>query len=190
MAASDIELMEEASREEYTRDPATLENVHVRAERLVALERELNDLAETEKKLKKERERLRIRELPEMMAELKMTSIGINNRVVAIEPLIQATLPKEPDKLVLAIEWVEDAKEGGCVKRALELDLPKGDAVMEQRVIDALLAVDPRLSPRVTPTIHHSTYTALCKRLVRAGVDLPKDLLGVFVGSIARVQED
>ncbi len=185
---ADVALLESAAAAEAPpAPPADLEQVKAKAARLVAIEQELDDLAETEKRLKKEREAIRIHELPEMMFSLEMTLIGVGNKVVEIEPMIQATLPKESTALQAACNWLVDNKEGGVIKRQLNLDLPKGDAVMEAKVVTALNAVDPGLAPRVIPTVHYQTYLALCRRLVQSGKDVPKDVLGIFVGHIARV---
>jgi len=186
---SDLELMASDSDEASPKSAASLEQVKTKAQRLIELENELSDIAIREKQLKKERAQIRIRDLPEMMFELGLTSIGVGNKVVEIEDMIEGKLPKEPEPLKAACDWLVDNREGGVIKRKLELELPKGDAVMEQRVVDALNAISPKLDPRVVPTVHFKTYEALCKRLVRSGAEIPKDVLGIFVGHIARVKE-
>ena len=186
---ADVALLESAATEVSPRPKADLDQIMTKASRLIAIEQELDDLAETEKRLKKEREAIRIHELPEMMFSLEMTLIGVGNKIVKIEPMIQAALPKEPVALQAACNWLVDNKEGGVIKRQLECALPKGDALMEAKVLEALKAVSPTLAPAITPTVHYQTYLALCRRLVTAGKDVPKDLLGIFVGHIARVVE-
>lgn len=183
-----ILLMQEAAREARP-VIGSLDEVKAKAARLVAIEAELANMAKREQDLKKERERIRTSELPSMMFQLEITSIGVSNRTVLIGPNIQASLPKDADKRDVALKWIIDAKEGGIIKRSLELDLPKGDAVIEHRIVDALRKVHSSLNPRIEASIHHSTYVALARRLAASGKPFPADVLGIFVGQIAWVEE-
>lgn len=171
------------------RPKADLGALRAKAARLCAIESELAELAETEKRLKKEREDLRIHQLPELMFEMDMTLIGVGDKVVELEDMIQASFPKEPERIEAAVNWLVDNREGGVIKRALALELPKGDAVIERKVLDAIVGVSPALRPEVRPTVHFQTYLALCRRLVRSGATIPLDVLGVFVGHIVRVRD-
>jgi hypothetical protein len=173
--------------------PVDLKYVQDKARRLVTIEDRLEELKVEEAQLKEEQRQIRIFQLPEAMFELeiKPAIIGVGNRVVEVEALVTASLPstEDPDKRMKAINAVVDMGLGGNVKRSLEIDLPKGDAIMEHRVIDALRAVSKDLKPRINASIHHKTYTSMISKLIASGKAIDRDLLGVWVGNIARVRK-
>jgi hypothetical protein len=174
-------------------EPASLDAVKRMGKELVKCEADLAHAEEEVKRLKKLREDLRIKQLPEMFFKLGITMLGGidgTNCVLRKEPLIQATLSKEPEPREQAINWLVDNKHGGSVKRSLYLDLPKGDAVVEHKVVAALRKVAPSLVPVVEYDVHYQTYLALCKRLVQSGAKIPLDVLGIYVGSIVRMDTE
>jgi hypothetical protein len=185
-----IALMDEAATSPVEVSSADLESVKKLARRLLEVEREINDHTMQLALLVKEREKLRIRELPEVMSQLRITSIGIDNRVVEIDSIVEARPPKDPTNWRKTIEILTDMKEAGGIKRSLQVDLPKGDAVAEEKVLEALRALDITLNPIITASIHWKTYQSIIERLIRAGCDLPKDTMGIFVGHMARVVEE
>jgi hypothetical protein len=124
------------------------------------------------------------------MNNIDTPSIGVGNHKVVTEPWIKATLPVDPTKRKAAINFLIDNGHGGVVNYALEVDFPKGDAVLEQRILDAITAVDAKLRPHVTPSIHHSTYSAICRKLIQtSGKPVPKEILGIYVATKAIVTE-
>jgi hypothetical protein len=184
----------DATEPTAVKTPVDLKYVQDKARRLVAIEDRLEELAFEEAQLKDEQKLIRIFQLPEALFELGISPpiIGVGNRVVEVEPLITATLPsqdKDPEARQKAINAVIDLGLGGNVKYTLEIDFPKGDAITEHKIIDAINSVNPNLRPRVNATVHHGTYTAMIKRLINAGKVIDRALLGVFVGNIARVRK-
>ena len=182
-----IELMAQAAAEA---PKANLQEVKRLAARLVVIEDEIKQCEDYIAKAKKEREEIRIRTLPGVMFELGIDSVSIDNHQCTLEPLVQATLPKDPIQRQEAVEWLVDNGHGGIIKRQLTVELPKGDAATEDMVRDAVRDAAPGLVVSTAYNVHHSSYTALAKQLVRDGVSVPADLLGVYIGSIVRVDKD
>ncbi len=184
----DVDILSEATAEqEEQRDPASLDQVKQLGARLIAVELAIVDAEDLVSNLKKEREEIRIRKLPAQMSELQLTVLGIGNHVLTLESLVTGSLPKDEDLREKAIEWLGDHGHGGVIKRLLTLDLPKGDVITEHKVVGALQAVAPSLLPQVKYDIHHSTYGKLCREIVSGGEVAPYDTLGIFVGSIVRM---
>jgi hypothetical protein len=173
--------------------PIDLKYIQDKARRLVTIEDRLEELKIEESQLKEEQRQIRIFQLPEAMFELdiKPPIIGVGNRVVEVEPLVTASLPstEDPKRREKAMNYVIDLKLGGNIKYTLQLDLPKGDAITQHKVIDALKAVSFDLNPRIETTIHHKTYTSMISKLIAAGKVIDRELLGVWVGNIARVKK-
>lgn len=187
---SDQELIDKLSGSIKAPKESDLRAVKHWAARLIQIEDEISDCERRVAELKKEREEVRVRTLPSIMFELGIDSVTIDNHNCTLEPLVQATLPKDPEQRQRAVEWLVDNGHGGIIKRELTVDLPKGDAVTENIVEDAVRSVVPGLPVSTKYNVHHTSYTALAKQLVRAGVPVPTDLLGVYVGSIVRVDKN
>ena len=191
VAPSSVQLETEPDLQAKT--PIDLKYVQDKARRLVTIEDRLEEIAAEEKQLKEEQRVIRLFQLPEALFELEISPpiIGVGNRVVEVEPLITASLPpvEAPEAREKALNTVIDLGLGGNIKYSLEIDFPKGDAITEHKVIDAINKVNPDLKPRVNATIHHSTYTAMIKRLINSGKVIDRTVLGVFVGNIARVRK-
>jgi hypothetical protein len=184
---------------------ASLDLLKDRASRLSQVELLIEEQEAELARLKEEKRKLSVETIPQMMFELEINSIGLGNidKVVELEPLILGSLPSADPKNKWLVEynrerreqifnWLIDRQLGGNIKRTLEVDLKKGDAIQEHKVIDALAAVDPTLNPRIESTIHHQTYSALCRRLIEEAYDtgevIPIDLLNIYVSNIARVK--
>ena len=166
-----------------------LNYIKKKAADLIACEDQIEETENQLKILKEQQRKLRLEELPQIMFEQAMTSIGVlvgnHNVIVQIEPLVNASLPKDPDRRAKALQWLVDNQLGGNIKRNLEVELPKGNEVMEHLVIDALSELG--LEASIDATVHHSTYSSLCRKLVESEKIIPKDVLGIYVANIARV---
>jgi hypothetical protein len=185
-----------------TEETINLDYARRKAERLVEVELTLEELVKSEKLLKEEQRLLRLEQIPAACFELGIPAINAGNRVVVIEPLITAALPskdeedpeynknmKEREEI---FNWLVDKQEGGNIIRELIIRLPKGDAITEHRIKDALKTLDLNVEMEEITTIHHKTYTALCKRLVEKSIStgemLPLEKLHIWIGNIARVK--
>ena len=182
-----IELMAQSVQ---TPDESELQAVKRLAARLITIENEIEDCEARISDLKKEREEVRIRTLPGIMFELGINSITVDNHSCTLEPMVQASLPKDPEQREKAVAWMVDNGHGGIVKREMKIDLPKGDAITEEVVRDAVRDAAPDVPVATKYNVHHSSYSALIRQLVREGAPIPTDLLGVYVGSIVRVDKD
>lgn len=182
-----IELMAKAAAETPVAD---LKDVKRLAARLVKIEDEIQQCEDYIARAKKEREEIRVRILPNVMFELGIDSVTIDNHHCKLEPMVQASLPKEPEARKEAIDWLVENGHGGIIKRELKVDLPKGDGYTEAAVKEAVQEAAPGLNVLTSYNVHHSSYSALIRQLVREGAPIPTDILGVFIGQIVRVDAD
>lgn len=178
------ELLFQTSQAE-PQDQDALDRLREMGARLVKVELDLEQAKADVVRLTALREALRRREMPDLMFEHKVSMLGVDNHILTREPLIEATLPKDAEARTTAINWLVDNQHGGVVKRMLTVELPKGDEITEHKVLEALEDFD--IEPVVEYDVHHSTYKALIKRLVQKGDQLPMDVLGVYVGSIVKM---
>jgi len=182
-----IEMMAAAAEDT---NPADLKDVKRLAARLIKIDDEIEQCENYIARAKKEREDIRVRILPNVMFELGIDSVTIDNHHCKLEPMVQATLPKEPEARLDAVNWLVANGHGGVVKRELKVDLPKGDGYTEFAVKEAVQEAAPGLNVSTYYNVHHSTYSALIRQLVREGAPIPTDVLGVFIGQIVRVDKD
>jgi hypothetical protein len=166
-------------------DQDALDQVREMGARLVKVELDLEQAKADVVRFTTLREELRRRKMPDLMFEHKVQVLGVDNHILTREPLVEATLPKEAGARTTAINWLVDNKHGGVVKRMLTVELPKGDEITEHKVLEALAEFN--VEPVVEYDVHHSTYKGLIKRLVQKGDKLPLDTLGVYIGSIVRM---
>lgn len=159
------------------------------AKKLIEADMRVADAEAELSKLKADRERLRRFQIPELMMELGLDSFSADNHSLTMTTSVTATLPKDPDKRAAAIDWLVNNGHGGIIKRTLTVELPKGDAVAEAVLIDAVHEAAPDLHPDVAYNAHHSTYAALMRGLVKKGALLPTDMLGVSIENLAKVVE-
>lgn len=165
---------------------STLANVKAYAAELVSIEDELNELKARTQTLTTRRTLVRSAELPRMMQELELTVIGVGNHVVELTTQIEASLPKDPDKRLKALKWLHDNGHGGALKSILEMELPSDNDALVEQATDMLESLS--LHPTLRHSIHHQTYLALCREIVRSGKPAPMDDLGIFIGKIAKVE--
>ena len=182
-----VELMANAAAQPPVAD---LSEVKRLAARLVKIDDEIKQCEDFIANAKREREDIRVRILPNVMFELGLDSITIDNHYCRLQPHVQAALPKDPEPREAAINWLVEHGHGGIIKRQLKVDLPKGDGDTEIAVKEAVAEAAPGLVVDTAYNVHHSSYSALMRQLVREGANIPTDILGVYVGQIVRVDAD
>lgn len=166
---------------------ATLDNIRQQASRLVDIENTLEEMKTLTAQLTTERHHIRQVELPRMMQELSLTSVGIGNHKVELAVLVEASLPKDPAKRMKALSWLIQHGHGGAIRRLLSVDLPKDNDALVEQAVDVLESIS--LTPTVDHSVHPQSYKALCREIVTSGEAAPLEDLGIFVGQIAKVEQ-
>lgn len=181
--------MEDWGVEETPVDELRLNNLKRLAKDLVLIDMRIAEAEEELKRMKTDRERLRRFRIPELMTELGIDSVTADNHTCELVTDVTATLPKEPDRKDAAINWLVNHGHGGIVKRTVTVELPKGDAMAEAILLDAIHEATPSLLPEVAYNAHHSSYAALMRNLVKKGELIPTETLNVNIERLAKVVE-
>lgn len=136
-----------------------------------------NYIAVLEKQLKEKQEQLRvlsIETIPNMMAEVGLTSFTLSNgKQIGIAEKYYAKLPEDS---YAAFTWLRSKDMDGVIKTQVTMDFGKGDDEQVQHLQDVLVGMG--LIPTVKSTIHHMTLKALVKEQVEKGNDIPLDAFG------------
>jgi hypothetical protein len=165
---------------------ATIPNARALALELVSIENRIEEVNRELKALKGRHNQIRMVELPSILNELELTSIGVGNHTITLTTLVDATLSKDPERRTAALDWLHRNGHGGVLKQSLIANLPSGDDVAAMQAITAL--DDIGLNAYIDRSIHPQTYKALAREIVRSGQVAPMELLGIFVGNIAVVE--
>lgn len=165
---------------------ATIANARALAQELVNLENRADELNQEQKALQHRYNAIRMVELPAILHELELTSIGIGNHTIALTTQVEASLSKDPERRAKALDWLSKNGHSGVLKQALIADLPKGDDAAAMMAVDALNALG--FPARVDYSVHPQTYKALAREIVRSGQVAPLELLGIYIGNIAIVE--
>jgi hypothetical protein len=168
-----------------------LKSIRAAAKRLIDLNREIADLKQQLQIAEKKQKALATEELPNLMVEGGCTVIGVGNMLVEITPEFHARPYEDEKKRKEQFDWLVDNGAGGIIYRQLLLDMPKGDEVVERRVVEALekLAeeIEVDLDPRIRPSMAWNTYQATLKQMMQNGVALPFEKLGAYIQRVATV---
>ena len=183
--------MEESLPSVTLQPAASLGLLKAQCRRLFELEQQAADLDKQDSMISAEITRLVHDTLPMIMAELEIEAITVSNHEVVLEPFVVASLPKENlEARKATLDYLVNSGNGGSITRQIIIDLPKGDAIAEQELLEAIKQfAHCYTSLVVNENVHHSTYTSLMKKLVAAGTEgMPEHkTLGLHIGQIVKV---
>ncbi len=130
-----------------------------------------------------ERERL-----PEMLSEAGLTEITAHGYKVTIQPIVEGGLPKEDlERREKALDWIAKHDGEELIKTEVTLRFGKGDAKIAAKAEAVLKKAG--FAPEVGRNIHPQTLFAWVRERLREGAELAPDIIGVTVGTIARVRQ-
>lgn len=147
------------------------------------------EVSDLEQQLSSAKEQLRVLEqqkIPEAMDAVGMSSFKIPgvNWEISVEDKVHANIPKQnQDK---AFEWLRSHNAGSLIKNQIAVSLPKGKDEQAQEAVEKLREIG--LDPEVKEAVAWNTLTAWAKEQLAKGENLPLELLGIFVGRVAKVK--
>jgi len=152
----------------------TLQHLVDAGEAQASLENYISSLEKTLKVRNEELRKLSQETLPNMMAEIGLSSFKLaDGTEIAIADKYYAKLPEDN---YAAFTWLREQGMDGIIKTQVTLDFGKGDDAQVQRVQEVLQELG--LIPTVKSTVHHMTLKALVKEQVEKGTPIPLDAFG------------
>lgn len=146
------------------------------------------DVTQAEAALRACQERVRQIEeftLPEMMREAGQTLLRtVDGETVELTETLHASIPAA--NLPGALSWLLEHGQAAIIKRKMELAFGKDEAEKADRALAIIL--EAGYTPKDTQSVHPQTLAAAIRELLAAGVDVPLELLGAHVRSIAKVK--
>lgn len=154
-------------------------------EEAVALEQAVVQMEEDLKAVKKSLNALKCSRIPDLMGELQMDEVSFRGWKVKIDDFVSGSLPKDGDRHERAIQWLEDHGAGGLIKTDLTLAFGKSQ---HNEALDLAGRLEAEgLAPSVKTGVHAQTLHAFARERIRNGDPLDIDLLGLYVGKVAKM---
>jgi hypothetical protein len=110
-----------------------------------------------------------------------------DGRSMTVKEDIRSSIAGE--KRVPAIKWLDDHKYGHIVKRELVFQFAKGDTKSHDLFRKAVKKLNMPLVMKEQYSVHHATLNSWVKERLGEGVELPKDVFGIFRQRVAKVKE-
>lgn len=110
-----------------------------------------------------------------------------DGRTLEVKEDIRSSIAGE--KRVPAIKWLDDHDYGHIVKRELVFSFAKGDDAAFEKFQKAVKKIGMPLVMKENYSVHHATLNAWVKEQLGDGVELPKEIFGIFRQRVAKVKE-
>jgi hypothetical protein len=185
----DLSAYEADGREAVQRDAGNI------LAQITNLVRELRDaradVATAEAVLKKHADRVRVLEqvaIPTAMREAQQERLRTSDGWdVELTETVRASIPA--DRLSEALAWLVAHDHASLIKRQLTLAFGRepGEAERARHLLDLILPEG--YVPDDRQSVHAGTLTAAVKEMLANGVEVPRDLLGVFIQPMVKVKE-
>jgi hypothetical protein len=124
--------------------------------------------------------------LPELMREAGQEKLRTRSGFdVELGETLRASIP--PDRLAEAIMWLGANGQGAIVKREIKLAFGKDE---DQKAAEAFdLVVNAGYLPEDKQSVHTQTLGAAVREMIADGVDVPMEMLGVYIQPFVKVKE-
>lgn len=181
--------------EEFDFGDDSLEEVETHSDSALAeLSRLVSMLAQAEveveraeaqlKKCKEDRDELKLRRIPDLMAELNCSTLQTRAGLkVTIKTVVKASMTdKTRDR---AVAWFEEQGLSRMLKNEFSLKLSKGE---DDKAVALRTAIEELgLEYKNKKNVHHSTLSAFIRERDKAGESTPDDLFNVYRYSEAKL---
>lgn len=114
------------------------------------------------------------------LSEIKMA----DGSQVTIQKIVRASIPK--NRADEAFAWLETNEHGDLIKHIVSASFGRGEDEAVQAALEALAEAGVYAEDK--RTVHPQTLGAFVREQLEVGADLPHDLLGVFVGEVAKIK--
>ena len=152
----------------------------------VALEEEMEQLAEQLKAKATAARKLSQEIIPARMSELGLESLTLSDgSSIKIKQLVHASIPVKYREE--AFKWLRDHGHGDIIKNQVSATFGKGEDDLASNFIDKIEELG--YQPQQNLSVHSSTLKAFVREQITKGNELPMDKFGVFVGAETKISK-
>lgn len=128
---------------------------------------------------KKQLEEIAERQIPDLMESVGIETFTIaGGRTISIKEKIQASIPKDTE--AKAFKWIRKIGSGKMIKHILAVQLAMGEDELAEKITKAIKEEKPDLDIKDAEAIHASTLRSFVTRRLKAGEEVPMDLITVL----------
>ena len=150
------------------------------AKNVAIKEAELEAAKEVHKQIAEER-------VPAAMDGMEGTFILENGKKLICKEELRSSIAG--DKRVPAIAWLDDHDYGHIVKRELVIQFARDELKAFRKFQRDLMRRKKQLIIKEQFSVHHATLNAWVKEQLSEGVNIPRDIFGIFRQRTAKVKE-
>ena len=179
---------EEAAAIAASETPTELSKITMMARDLIGIEADIAYQEEELSKLKREKQDLVARQLPELMAEAGMGSgddITVDGWKFLLTEYVSGAWPKDPDRRASAKSLLGEYDALGLIKTNVSMAFGRGD---EKLAAQAAKAMSKFGEPTVDENVHHSSLAAFARERLSKGEDIDFETLGLRSEMLVRVK--
>lgn len=171
-------------RGELAQDQQVLSHLHQSLAEATDLIQESENLSGQLKAAETRLRELQTERIPEMMMSLGLESLNREGWDVKLSALVEGSLPKEPAKRAAAIKWLEENEAADLIKTTVTVTFKREEYKKATKLAEQLKKKN--LDVVVQADVHSSTLKSWARERLERGEKLATDVLGLFIGKIAK----
>jgi hypothetical protein len=131
--------------------------------------------------------RLREKQIPDLLAELGVSKLTHEDRIVEIGHVVSGSLPKEPRERQEALDWLQDNDGSDLIKTTVEVVFGKHQHNAALAFADDVRNLGYDLV--VESGVHPQSLAAFARERIERGEEVPAQKLGLFVSRVAKIKK-
>lgn len=152
----------------------------------LAKQREIDTVSTHLSELNKEYQTLTVTRIPQLMQSAGVEEFKMEDGTkIEVKDFINGTLPKDEGRRRTALDWIEAVGAGGLIKEAIDFSLPRGSRELSAKIKAQLKKL--KIDYDAAEGIHPQTLYAFARERMKKGESVPTDLLGLFIGQVAKI---
>jgi|TARA_R100001129_G_C5272191_1_gene234474 hypothetical protein len=165
-------------------DAEETKNLSSLVQQLNGVTSKIEKCEENLKTLKKEKQRLSMETIPELMDEMGIERLDVEGATVSLKPFVSASIPT--NRRQEAYTWLRENGLDDIIKNDVVLSFNRG----EDNVAGSLMGeLEERgFHPESKTHIHSMTLKAFVKERVEKGLPIDLDMFGAFVARTADIK--
>lgn len=175
-----------AYRDDVPVGPNLMAQLMAVADEQESLESQIEELEANLEKAKADLREVAEKRLPALLDGLRGSLLLDDGRTIEITEKMRASIAGA--KADPACEWLDEHGHGGLVKREFVISFGKDDEAWARKFQRDLARRKKPLAVKVKRTVHHKTLESWVNEQFKEGVDIPKDVFGVYRQRMAKVK--
>ena len=187
MANSAVDDFDLGTEGEASASPDALVRLRTIIQELVGLQTAVEQMEDDLKAAKHSLQSIRTGRLPDVMAECGSDHFTHNGWEIKLAEFVSGSLPKDPAKRRLALDWLEKNDGAGLIKTSVTMEFGKDQ---HSEAVDlAEKMVRDGLSPTLISGVNSQTLQAWGRVRIKEGDPISLETLGLFAGKVAKARK-